>query len=195
MITFCNSYILWLLRCVQLRLVTVTFCDVNVVWCYVLSQYPLRPVSYCNIFKRTPCNFLHGFENRPRVILCEVILKWGGTRPPLSLYLPSRAKLWCTLQLRGQKHSSYFSSTLFSSVGAGPREWNRRCALFLLNFLRHGLISYTDTKGFCRLFLKIDPQENSLALICHPSRNCLKKTLMVKDHYQLCICIVIYVYN
>ncbi len=40
MLTFCNSYILWLLRCVQISLVTVTFCGVNVVWCYVLSQYP-----------------------------------------------------------------------------------------------------------------------------------------------------------
>jgi hypothetical protein len=42
----------------------------------------------------------------------------GGGRHalPLSLYLPSIAKLWCTPQLRGQIHSSYFSSTLFSSV-------------------------------------------------------------------------------
>jgi hypothetical protein len=39
MLTFCNSYVLWLLHSVQLRLVTVTFCDINVVWCYVLSQY------------------------------------------------------------------------------------------------------------------------------------------------------------
>ncbi len=39
MLTFCNSYFLWLLRCVQLRLVTVTFCDINVVWWYILSQY------------------------------------------------------------------------------------------------------------------------------------------------------------
>ncbi len=39
MLTVCNSYVLWLQRCVHLRLVTVTFCDVNVVWCYVLSQY------------------------------------------------------------------------------------------------------------------------------------------------------------
>ncbi len=57
------------------------------------------------------------------------LVRVGGTRPPLSLYLPSQAKLWCTLQLRGQKHSSYFSSTLFSSVGcmgAGQRKWNRR---------------------------------------------------------------------
>ncbi len=28
---------------------------------------------------------------------------------PLSLYLPSPAKLWCTLQLRGQPHPPYFS--------------------------------------------------------------------------------------
>jgi hypothetical protein len=42
----------------------------------------------------------------------------GAARPsPLSLYLPSIAKLWCFLQLRGQTNSSYFSSTLFSSVG------------------------------------------------------------------------------
>jgi hypothetical protein len=39
MLTFCNSYVLWLLRCVQLRLVTVTYCDINIAWCYVLSQY------------------------------------------------------------------------------------------------------------------------------------------------------------
>ncbi len=39
MLTFCNSYVLWLLRCVKLHLVTVTFCDVNDVWWYVLSQY------------------------------------------------------------------------------------------------------------------------------------------------------------
>ncbi len=36
----------------------------------------------------------------------------GGARPPLSLYLPSRTKLWCILQLRGQMHSPYFCSTL-----------------------------------------------------------------------------------
>ncbi len=44
----------------------------------------------------------------------------GCVRPPLSLYLPSRTKLWCTLMLRGQVHSSYFYSTpictLWSSI-------------------------------------------------------------------------------
>ncbi len=34
----------------------------------------------------------------------------GGARPPNSLYLPSRTKLQCTLQLRGQIHSPYFVS-------------------------------------------------------------------------------------
>jgi hypothetical protein len=39
---------------------------------------------------------------------------WGGVHAlPLSLYLPSSAKLWCTLQLRGQMiHSPYFYSTV-----------------------------------------------------------------------------------
>ncbi len=36
---------------------------------------------------------------------------WGVHAHPLSLDLPSRAKLWCTLQLRGQIHSPYFYST------------------------------------------------------------------------------------
>ncbi len=35
----------------------------------------------------------------------------GCTALPLSFYLPSRAKLWCKLQLRGQIHSPYFFST------------------------------------------------------------------------------------
>jgi hypothetical protein len=44
----------------------------------------------------------------------------GGGALPLSLYLPSRAKLLCTLQLRGLTQSSYFSSTLFSSPPLDP---------------------------------------------------------------------------
>ncbi len=39
MLTFCNSSVLWLLRCVQVRLVTVTLSDVYVTWCYVLWHY------------------------------------------------------------------------------------------------------------------------------------------------------------
>ncbi len=35
----------------------------------------------------------------------------GGARHPPSLYLPSRIKLQCTLQLSGQIHSPYFIST------------------------------------------------------------------------------------
>ncbi len=38
-----------------------------------------------------------------------------GARPPLSLYQPSRANLWCTPLLRGQIHS-YFYSALSTSV-------------------------------------------------------------------------------
>jgi hypothetical protein len=43
---------------------------------------------------------------------------WEVYSFPFLLYLPSRAKLWCTLQLKGQILSSYFSSTLFSSVAS-----------------------------------------------------------------------------
>ncbi len=42
MLTFCNSYVLWLLRCVQLRLVTVTFCDINIVWCYTFCRSTIK---------------------------------------------------------------------------------------------------------------------------------------------------------
>ncbi len=56
MLTFCNSYVLWLLRCVQLRLVTVTFCDVIAVWCYVLSQY--RGVWFSSNLLYIPLCFL-----------------------------------------------------------------------------------------------------------------------------------------
>ncbi len=42
---------------------------------------------------------------------------WEGCTPPLSLYLQSRAKLQCTLQLRGQLHSPYFISTLYLLCG------------------------------------------------------------------------------
>jgi hypothetical protein len=40
---------------------------------------------------------------------------------PLSLYLPSQAKLWCTLQRRGQIHSSYFCSTLICTLWVSSR--------------------------------------------------------------------------
>ncbi len=43
------------------------------------------------------------------------------TPPPLHSICHHVQKLWCMLQLRGQIHSSYFSSTLFSSVGNNAR--------------------------------------------------------------------------
>ncbi len=57
---------------------------------------------------------------------CKFCPDWwvGGLHAlPLSLYLSSRAQLWCTLQLRWQIHSSYFSSTFVSCVGFGPSTW------------------------------------------------------------------------
>ncbi len=37
---------------------------------------------------------------------------WGCTPTPLSLYLPSRTKLWCTIQLRGQIHYYFYSTPI-----------------------------------------------------------------------------------
>ncbi len=54
-------------------------------------------------------------ENQPRLVKA----KGGGGvvhAHPLSLYSPSRTKLQCTLQLRGQIHSPYFISIPMHSV-------------------------------------------------------------------------------
>ncbi len=46
-----------------------------------------------------------------------------------SLYLPSQAKLWCTLQLRGQTHSPYFSSTpLCTLFSLTVQQLQQKCA-------------------------------------------------------------------
>ncbi len=45
---------------------------------------------------------------------------------PRSLYLPSRTKLWCSLQLRGQIYSPYFYSSPICSL------WDNCTPLFLL---------------------------------------------------------------
>ncbi len=41
------------------------------------------------------------------------LVRVGGARPPPfnTVYIPSRTKLWCMLQLRGQIHSLQFYST------------------------------------------------------------------------------------
>jgi hypothetical protein len=54
---------------------------------------------------------------------------WGVQAHLLSLYLPSRAKLWCTLQLRGQIHFPYFYSTPMCTMWwswLGPVAWRTR---------------------------------------------------------------------
>jgi hypothetical protein len=49
--------------------------------------------------------FHHHDKNQPSLV--RVL---GGACPPPFTLLPSQAKLWCTLQLRGQIYSPYFSS-------------------------------------------------------------------------------------
>ncbi len=65
-------------------------------------------------------HFLHGVHSIMMEKLAQPNEGAGCTpsRPPplTTVYLPSRAKLWCTLQLRGQIHSSYFYSTPMSTL-------------------------------------------------------------------------------
>jgi hypothetical protein len=70
---------------------------------------------------------------------------WGVHARPLSLYLPSRTKLWCTLYspaARGQIHSSYFSSTpIWYSVATIFCKENR-CPPSRLHFPLSGVIPW-----------------------------------------------------
>ncbi len=54
---------------------------------------------------------------------------------PLSLYLPSRSKLWWTLQLRGQIYSHYFSSTPICTlwVKLYPYPWKHTFSRYWLH--------------------------------------------------------------
>ncbi len=90
MITFCNSYVLWLLRCVQLRLVTVTFFDVNVVWCHVLSQYLQNSFSYYIWAMDT--NIYSWFRRKERDLLAGYVLRtlFSGSEGPELKYIWGR---------------------------------------------------------------------------------------------------------
>jgi hypothetical protein len=65
--------------------------------------------------------------------------RWGEHTHPLSVYLPSRTKLWCTLQLKGQIHSPNFHSipifTLWSAL------LHRSDAGLILNRIHLGFFS------------------------------------------------------
>ncbi len=56
--------------------------------------------------------------------------RWGVHADPLSLYLPSRTKLQCTLQLRGKINSPYFISPVYSA--ANSDDWRESRALCIL---------------------------------------------------------------
>ncbi len=67
---------------------------------------------------------------------------WGGGArpPPFSLYLLSRTKLQCTLQLRGQIHSPHFYSTSIVLCGYTVR-WYITAAVLYLEYLHTVFIS------------------------------------------------------
>ena len=125
MLTFCNSYVLWLLRCVQLRLGTVTFCDVNVVWCYVLSQY--RVHSYTWYTRVSQNNFLR--QKYLAFIFFEDLSKPPFflplcTRAFLQHLLPKNALLFSTTQWPGNPFPIFLLLQLFSPL-------TNECQLFM----------------------------------------------------------------
>jgi hypothetical protein len=75
------------------------------------TEYTHR-VAMATFWRRT---FHHDGKISP-----AVRMGGGVYAHPLSLFLPSRTKLWSTLQLRGQIHSLYFYSTLICTLWLGP---------------------------------------------------------------------------
>ncbi len=69
------------------------------------------------------------WKNQPSLV------RVGAHAHPLSLYPPSRAKLWCTLQLKGQILSPYFSSTHICTLWYMLYKWRtsqyRVCCSYL----------------------------------------------------------------
>ncbi len=76
-----------------------------------INRFTVPPTEY--IEWQCPLSGIHSImmENQP-----NPWWGWGMHTIPLSLYVPSQAKLWSTLQLRGQIHSPYFSSTLICTL-------------------------------------------------------------------------------
>jgi hypothetical protein len=116
-------------RLLSITAAFVLCCDVNH-QCQAMSEPRVEPLWYgeqpnvivrqlnlCNIFilkKKFKAlkTLLHTRSaqctiTRKRVFLFPCLDKATG-----GLYLPSRAELWCTLQLRGQRHSRCFPSPL-----------------------------------------------------------------------------------
>jgi len=78
----------------------------------LLFTLQLRGQIHTPYFFSTPICTLCGVHSK---LLENSAQPGGGVQAhPLSLYLPSRAKLWCPLLLIWQMHSSSFSSIPFS---------------------------------------------------------------------------------
>ncbi len=63
-------------------------------------------------------------------------LGWGMGEGPPPFTLPSQAKLWCTLQLRGLIHSPYFSSTPICTLWVGLPVYKVHCRCLSLSMTR-----------------------------------------------------------
>jgi hypothetical protein len=128
MLTFCNSYVLWQLRYVQLRLVTVTFFDVNVVWCYVLSQY--RRTLWCTAY--FPFSFEPG-KLWAKTVSLRSEKNWRETiapyvKPFIFCFLFKMGKMWVRTVL-------WAKSVLFKIEK--NFKWKRRTLFLTVSFDNH----------------------------------------------------------
>jgi hypothetical protein len=73
-------------------------------------QISMLEIQYCSVcyLPRRPSQSIHITQSGNGHFLAYIPPQggWGGARPhPLSLYLPSRTKLWCTIQLREGRYT------------------------------------------------------------------------------------------
>jgi hypothetical protein len=91
------------------------------------TEYTVHRVSMATFW----CTFHHDGKISPAW--------WGwSVHAPFSLYLPSRVKFWCTLQLRWQIHCPCFSSTPICTL------WSKTWILFF-----SGFILFLSCRYFC----------------------------------------------
>jgi hypothetical protein len=69
---------------------------------------------------------------------------WGVHAHPLSLYLPSRTKLWCTLQLKGQIHPPISTIPQYVLCGMTACEVTTSANLSLQYYQRKDNLSHVN---------------------------------------------------
>jgi len=110
---------------------------------------------------------------------------WLVHAHPLSLYLPSRTKLQCTLQLRGQIHSLYFYSTPIYSIlcALDPEIWIIIGVFSSLSSLKMEVLSHISQLSYVIKIWKITIQDARAFL----TQSISKLGFNMLLHYNTCM--------